>query len=75
MQHTQWPVAIWWTVGSNGLAALLVFLFVDDTAWDREKGTPMYSRPLKQTWIKNRIDTLLPGNKVVGRIDTGAIVS
>jgi hypothetical protein len=57
-----WTVQLWWTVGALGLCCILVFFFLEDTTYDRyNPGT----KPVKQSYIQDRIATFFPGHKVV----------
>jgi MFS family permease len=49
VQYTEWPVCFWWTVGANALAAILIFVFGEDTLWDRERKSPVARKPMPET--------------------------
>lgn len=44
VQHTQWPVEFWWEVASQDAAAILVFVFLEETGWTRD-GKAQYPKP------------------------------
>ena len=73
VQHTEWPVQFWWGVASQGLAAILVFIFLEETGWTRDGKAP-YPKP-PESFLQNRVATFLPGNKVVPPINASALVS
>jgi MFS family permease len=60
--NTTWRNAYWWTAGLAFLAAVLVFLFLHETSWNRELDAVNPNPP--SSFIGNRIATFLPGTKV-----------
>ena len=59
-----WPVTFWWTIGPLAIAALLVFLFLEESGFDREhkeSGNPERPGDL----VPNRLATFFPGNHAV----------
>jgi predicted MFS family arabinose efflux permease len=64
VQFVDWPVVFWWTVGANGLAALLFFLFGEETAWDRESNQPVAKHEIPKTWIGRRVALFFFGTTV-----------
>ena len=64
--HVPWPVQIWWTVGIEGLIAVLTLLFLQETGYPRSKEEKIGLRP--QSWFKNRIATFLPGHRVLVQV-------
>ncbi|KAM0514987.1 hypothetical protein ACHAPE_006309 [Trichoderma viride] len=68
--NVQW--AFWFIAIVTGFAALLVFLFVEDTTWDRTPGAT--NNPLPKGFIGNRIATFLPGTRIVPRRSVGELV-
>ncbi|KFY42387.1 hypothetical protein V494_02438 [Pseudogymnoascus sp. VKM F-4513 (FW-928)] len=61
-EYGPWTEVFWWTVGPIGAAALSVFVFVEDTTFNR--GTNAVQRPpLPKAWVANRIATFFPGVK------------
>lgn len=59
IQHVDWPVTAWWTVGMNGLLIVLIFGLVEETG--PKKDVPSMS----ESFLANRIATFLPGSRVV----------
>lgn len=58
-----WPIEYWWSVGLLGATAILTFCFLEETGFDRSEGA---TNPTPSTsFFKNRVETFLPGNKVV----------
>lgn len=64
VEFVGWPVCFWWTVGANGLAALLFFLFGEETAWDRENNRPVAKQEIPNSWIARRIALFFFGTRV-----------
>ena len=73
VQHTEWPIEFWWGVASQGVSAILVFLFLEETAWTRD-GKVQHPKP-PESWLPNRIATFLPGTKVVPFVSASQVVS
>ncbi|GFP57233.1 efflux pump radE [Trichoderma asperellum] len=67
--NVQW--AFWFIAIATGFAALLIFLFVEDTTWDRTPGA--INNPLPEGFIANRIATFLPGTRIVPRKSVGEL--
>lgn len=67
----QW--ALWWTVILCGVAAVMMFCFVADTAWDRAPGA--VNRVPRGGWWAERVDTFLPGSRIVPKTSVAEIVS
>lgn len=66
--HVAWPNMFWWTVGLLGLASISVFLFLEETGYERSNGksVPIHAYPTKSdSFVANRIATFFPGNRVV----------
>ncbi|KAK4493594.1 hypothetical protein PRZ48_015261 [Zasmidium cellare] len=63
VQYVDWPICFWWTVAGNGLAAILFFIFGEDTAWDRNQ-KPMNRKPLPEGWWARRRALFLFGTRV-----------
>lgn len=77
VQDKDWPVCFWWTVGANALAAVLIFVVGDHTAWDREKQRPEnWPRhlPERSGWLRSRADLFFPGTRVVAPVQWRLIV-
>ena len=60
---TDWPVMFWWTIPLLGIALILIFIFMEETGFERD-GKAQYPHQPEQ-FVANRIATLFPGNKVV----------
>ena len=63
VQHVDWPVVFWWTIGLQGLALVLVLLFLEETSFRRYGGPISPTTP--HSFIANRIATFFPGTEVV----------
>ena len=61
-QSRPWDYVFWWTLGPIGAAIIAVFLFVEDTEYDRHLETPR-RHVLPTGWLANRIATFFPGTK------------
>lgn len=57
-----WTLEFWWTVGLLGLSIIFVFLFLHNTAWNREKGATNPDPPT--SFIANRFATFFPGSGI-----------
>ncbi|KAI9812641.1 MAG: hypothetical protein M1827_004630 [Pycnora praestabilis] len=63
VQTRPWTYTFWWTLAPIGLALLLVFIFLEQSSFPRQKSAKFY--PEKQnSFLKNRVATFLPGNRV-----------
>jgi MFS family permease len=58
-----WTIEYWWSVGLLSLTAISVFLFLEETGFDRTEGSTNISPP--DNFVKNRIYTFFPGTKIV----------
>ncbi|KFZ03078.1 hypothetical protein V502_11256 [Pseudogymnoascus sp. VKM F-4520 (FW-2644)] len=61
-EYGPWSQVFWWTVGPVGAAAIAVFLFVEDTTFNRSPNA-VQRPPLSKTWFANRAATFFPGVK------------
>jgi MFS family permease len=61
--NNSWTIEYWWSVGLLGFTAILVFLFLEETGFDRtaEAKNPMPP----DSFLRNRIYTFFPGSKIV----------
>jgi MFS family permease len=59
-----WTYAFWWTAGLTALAAIMVFFFVYETAWDRSEGADNDSIATPEGFFASKIATFFPGTKV-----------
>ncbi|PYH88605.1 polyamine transporter [Aspergillus ellipticus CBS 707.79] len=57
------PVEFWWTVGLLGATAILVFVCLEETGYDRDD--PPRNPALPQAWLANRCATFFFGHRVV----------
>lgn len=74
VQSQPWTYTFWWTLGFIGAALALVFCFLEETSFSRDLGARSFpERP--ESFLKNRIRTLLPGNKVVPSTSVTGVVS
>ncbi|KAE9379667.1 MFS general substrate transporter [Stipitochalara longipes BDJ] len=60
--HTDWTYTYKWTAGLVGAAIILVFLFLQETSWNRAKGATNTPSPAK--FLASRIATFFPGIRV-----------
>ena len=80
IQHTYWSANFWWLTGGNSLAAILVFVFSEETGFLREgqkddmASAGMHRKP-STSWIRDRLATFFPGNRVVPPSAHGRLVS
>jgi MFS family permease len=61
--HLPWWDEYWWSIGASSLCIILMFLFVEETTWDRTPGAQNYT--LEGSWLQKRVWTFFPGTKVV----------
>lgn len=71
VDRTQWPVQFWWTVGVEGLVALLVFMFLKETRFHREANNISTISTIPpaapRSFISDRFATFFPGHRVIPR--------
>ncbi|KFZ12074.1 hypothetical protein V501_04396 [Pseudogymnoascus sp. VKM F-4519 (FW-2642)] len=73
-QYEPWSGVFWWTVGPVSAAAILVFVFVEDTTFTRGPNA-VQRPPLPKAWFANRVATFFPGVKTqAGTLDKRAAV-
>jgi MFS family permease len=60
-----WPVEYWWSVALTAFTIIIVFLFLEETNYDRSEDAVNRTKP--DSWIKDRLDTFFPGSKVAPR--------
>lgn len=73
VEHVDWPVEFWWTVGLQCLALVLIFLFLEETGFDRDGGSAYPTKP--KSFIQDRVATFLLGTNVVPATSRSEIVS
>jgi MFS family permease len=67
-----WPVEYWWSVGLTAVAVVLIFLFLEETGYDRTEGA---SNPQPaSSFLANRVRTFFPGSEVVKSATFGQMV-
>ena len=69
-----WSVTFWWTIGPLALAALLVFLFLEESGFDREH-QESWNPDRPSNFMLGRIATFFPGNHAVRPIGSSSLVS
>ena len=67
-----WPIEYWWSVALLGFTAIMVFLFLEETGYDREN--PETNPEVPRSWISGRVRTFLPGNRIVKPATLGEVV-
>ena len=72
VQHVDWPVVFWWTIGLQGLALVLVILFLEETGFSRHGGSVSPTNP--SSFIANRIATFFLGTEVVPSMSLSELV-
>ena len=61
-ERASWTIQFWWCVGALGFVFVLVFLFLEDTTFDRQNsGSCLPNR----SYLANRMATFFTGNKIV----------
>ena len=68
-----WPIMFWWTIAILGLSLVMVFLFLEETGYDRDGKSVYPVQP--DSFLSNRIATFLPGTKVVPHTTLAETVS
>ena len=53
-----WPVEYWWSVALLVFTVILVFVFLEETSFDRSEGAINQTPP--NSWLANRIQTFFP---------------
>ncbi|KAJ5758563.1 hypothetical protein N7520_005719 [Penicillium odoratum] len=64
VQYAPWSIQFWWGVGVEGVLAIVVFIFLQETGFSRDGR--VYP-PLPKEWLPNRIVTFFPGTATVPR--------
>lgn len=72
VDHVDWPIALWWTVGLQGSALVFVLLFLEETGFSRDGGSAHPTGP--ESFIANRIATFFLGTKIVPAISRSNLV-
>jgi hypothetical protein len=63
--NTNWTYTYKWTTGLVGAAIVLVFIFLEETSWDRGEG--VVNLVPAANFFANRIATFLPGSRVTSK--------
>ena len=58
IQHTSWAIQLWYTIAPQGVSLLLLFLFLEDTSFNRD-GT--HNESTSRSWFSKRLASILPG--------------
>lgn len=69
--RSYWTVEYWWQVGVTAITLVVVFLFLEDTTFDRV-GTGKGDE--ERSWLKGRFDTFFFGTKVVRSVSGRGMV-
>lgn len=69
--RSYWTVEYWWQVGVTAFTLVPVFLFLEETTFDR---AGFKKRNEKRSWLRGRLDTFLFGNKVVSSVSWRELV-
>ena len=72
-QEQGWTVCFWWTVALLGVSAILIFLFSEETCFNRKTGEPPV--PIPEGYLRNRIATFLPGTVMAPSTTFSEVVS
>ena len=72
VQHVDWPVVFWWTIGLQGLALVLVLLFLEETSFGRYGESVSPATP--NSFIANRIATFFLGTEVMPSMNISELV-
>ena len=73
IQSKPWPYTFWWTIAPVGVAMVLVFCFLKETGFRRNQDDQTQIRQ-PTSFLKNRMATFFPGNKVVPRTSSREVV-
>jgi MFS family permease len=71
--RSYWPVEYWWSVALCGFTIIAVFLFLEETSYDRTPGAVNRVKPA--SWLKDRYETFFFGSKVGAGVSWGDMVS
>ncbi|KAH8193991.1 hypothetical protein TruAng_011845 [Truncatella angustata] len=62
---SNWTWAFWWVAILCGVSVLSIWCFLPDTTWDRREGA--INRRPKRSWLRERVETFLPGTNVTSK--------
>lgn len=64
VESKPWPYTFWWTIAPVGIAMVFVFCFLEETGFRRgQEDQKNVEQPT--SFIKNRMATFFPGNRIV----------
>ena len=75
LERSHWYIEFWWTVGLQGLVLCLVFLFLDETSFDRDAPGPYGKLTQEDSWMSRRLKLFFPGYEVVRGVNYHQLVS
>jgi len=75
VRHSSWSVEFWWTVGLQIVILIMVFLFLEDTGYDRARKTPTTAIPRSASFLRNLMLTFFSTRAVSQRPRLGEMVS
>ena len=73
VELVDWPIEFWWTVGLQGLALVFVFLFLEETGFDRDGRSAYPTKP--KSFIQYRVATFLLDANIVPATSCSELVS
>lgn len=74
VQKHHWPMSIWWTIAPIGISIILVFTSLYETGFPRESMNESEYPAQPESFLKNRIATLVPGTKIVPSVTGSRIL-
>lgn len=72
---TSWTVQFWWSNGLEGIVIILTILLLEDTYFDRTLEAEAYRNRWPETFIANRMATLLSKGRVIPSVSNAETVS
>lgn len=69
-----WTDAFWWSAGLAGVAVIMMFLFVQETHWNREDEAENEFYVTPSGFVASRVATYFPGTKVTPRVSALEVV-
>ncbi|KAH8668814.1 polyamine transporter [Xylariales sp. PMI_506] len=70
---SNWTWAFWWMVIYCAISSISIFFFLPNTDWDRSDGA--VNREPSGSWVKERVDTFLPGTQSTPKKSLGEVAS
>lgn len=71
--NAYWPIEYWWNVGMVALSIILIFVFLEETGFNRDHLSA--NAHLPRGFVANRMATFFFGQKVVAQNETSAVSS